>query len=422
MDSRTLSLTARADVPTLDEVELRGRWLVRMRAAGTVVELAVVAVGTFALGVPRSWPLLAALVAFGIASNVHLAHRVRLRQANERWFAAVLVVDIVILTCLLAGTGGATNPFSVFFLVQVAMATVVLTGRRAIVLAVLTMIAFGTLFLRGSAEEEMSRLHHGGAFSIHLYGMWFAYVVAAAIVATFIARLVRALHEREQELAKANDARARAERVAATGTLAAGSAHELATPLATIALIATDLERSALDPERAREEGALLRREVDRCRALLDDLAGRSGAEAGDASRTLTVDQLFDLLRASLGAVAEKVELVSVEATLRAPVRPLVRALRNLVENALDASPTARVRAEKVRAGVAFSIDDEGPGIAASTLEHLGEPFFTTKPAGKGMGLGIYLVRSFADAVGGTLSVTTGEKGSTFVLEVPMHE
>ncbi|CAN5765485.1 ATP-binding protein [soil metagenome] len=420
MSIRFVPITAKSAAQTVAEPELRARWLVRVRNAGSVVQIALVLTGVFGLGLPPTWPLLALLIAIGVASNMAFVRVIRRRAPPESLFAAVLVLDVVILACLLAGTGGATNPFSVFFLVYVALATVVLTGRRAIALAVRTMIAFATLFLRGSAEKEMLRLHHGAAFSIHLYGMWFAYVVAAAIVATFIARLVRALRERDHELTAANDARARAERVAALGALAAGAAHELATPLGTRAILANDLERGATTPDRVCEDGRTLRAEVERCRAIVDDLAGRSGSDVGEAPRAVQVSDVLAQVRAALGDVGEGVGYRAPDSlAIQAPVKPLVRALVNLVRNAIDAGGAIEIVGELHGDAVRFSVRDEGPGLDAAVLEHLGEPFMTTKSAGRGMGLGVYLVRAFADASGGTLSVATSKTGSTFVLELP---
>ena len=403
--------------------ELRGRWLVRVRGVATAAQIALVATGFFALGVPRSWPVLVGLLALGAASNVGLSRAISRRPPTEGVFAGALVVDVLVLSALLHGTGGATNPFSVFYLVYVALAAIVLTGRRAMAIAVLTMAAFGTLFVRGTAAEEMQRLHHGAAFSLHLYGMWFAYVLAAAVVGTFVARLVRAVHERERELSVAQEARARAERVAALGTLAAGAAHELATPLGTMAVVAKELERidpAAPDVEAVRADARLLRAEVERCRRIVDDLAGRSGGDLAEAPGPRSVGAVFDAVRGALGQDAARVRFEGdAAATLRAPLQALVRALVNLVRNALDASGQAELRCERHGENVRFSVHDDGPGLSQEALTHLAEPFFTTKASDRGMGLGLYLVRTFADASGGELSVATGEGGSTFCLELP---
>lgn len=405
------------------EAEVRGRWLVRVRTVATASQIALVVTGFFALGVPRSWPVLVALLALGALSNVALSRSLARRTPTERTFAGALVVDVLVLTALLHGTGGATNPFSVFYLVYVALAAIVLTGRRAMIIAVLTMAAFGTLFVRGTAAEEMQRLHHGAAFSLHLYGMWFAYVVAAAVVGTFVARLVKALHEREGELSLAQEARARAERVAALGTLAAGAAHELATPLGTIAVVAKELSRVSseqLDVEAIQQDALLLRREVERCRAIVDDLAGRSGGGLAAAPLPSSVGTVFGAVREALGQDAARVRFEGDDAaTLRVPIQALVRALVNLVRNALDASGSAELRGERGDGTLRFEVHDDGPGLSPDVLTHLAEPFFTTKAPEHGMGLGLYLVRTFADASGGQLSVATGARGSTFLLEIP---
>ncbi|MBK7581648.1 MAG: HAMP domain-containing histidine kinase [Myxococcales bacterium] len=402
---------------------MRGRWLARVRLVAAVAQMGLVATGFYALGVPRAWPVLLALLGLGVASNFHFRRSIARQVPIERTFSVALVTDVVVLTALLHGTGGATNPFSVFYLVYVALAAIVLTGRRAMSIAVLTMVAFATLFVRGSAAEEMQRLHHGAAFSLHLYGMWFAYVLAAAIVGTFIARLVLELRTRERELAEAQEARARAERVAALGTLAAGAAHELATPLGTIAIVAKELSRAAaeqFDSMAVAEDAQLLRAEVERCRRIVGDLAGKSGGDLAGAPLPSSVGVVFDAVRDALGPEATKVRFEGDDrATLRVPQRALVRALVNLVRNALDAAGAAELRSDKQAGHVRFTVHDAGPGLPPEVLTHLAEPFFTTKGGDRGMGLGLYLARSFADASGGQLSVATGGGGSTFVLEVP---
>lgn len=421
---RFLILSAKTRATAAEpEASLRGRWLARVRLVAVVAQIGLVATGFYALGVPRSWPLLVALLALGLASNALFRRSVARKVPSERTFASALVTDVLVLTALLHGTGGATNPFSVFYLVYVALAAIVLTGRLAMAIAVLTMVAFGTLFVRGTAAEEMQRLHHGAAFSLHLYGMWFAYVVAAAMVGTFVARLVRALRDRERELAEAQDARARAERVAALGTLAAGAAHELSTPLGTIAVVAKELSRAAeapLDGRAIGDDARLLRAEVERCRRIVSDLAGQSGGDLTGAPLPSSVGVVFDAVRDVLGQDAGHVRFEGDEqTTMRVPERALVRALVDLVRNALDAAGAAELRSERHEDKLRFTVRDEGPGLSPEVLTHLAEPFFTTKGGDRGMGLGLYLARSFADESGGQLSVTTGTGGSTFVLEIP---
>ena len=224
----------------------------------------------------------------------------------------------------------------------------------------------------------------------------------------------------------------RYERLASLTTLAAGAAHELGTPLATIAVVATEVER-VLDGLPAtiatplRDDVRLIRGEVMRCRQILDAMATDAGSPQGEPLVAITSAALVAAVVEQLPAPQRR----RLQTTHSGPALPLnvprdasVQALMNLVRNGLDASTpdTAvhlRVSAEGPRAR--FDVQDHGSGMSPTVLARCTEPFFSTKPTGRGMGLGLFLAKSLAEHLGGTLTIdSVAGNGVTATLSIPV--
>jgi two-component system sensor histidine kinase RegB len=218
----------------------------------------------------------------------------------------------------------------------------------------------------------------------------------------------------------------RSEQLAALTTLAAGAAHELNTPLGTIAVVARELELSCdTDDGGVLDDARLIRREVERCRTILSRMRVDIGEDAPNRIAA-SFDQLEKGLRESLGdgelprlrVVRDpKVELVP------APPRAIEQALLVLVRNAFDASPPdaqVTLRVESRETGhVRFEVRDGGTGMSDEMLRRAGQPFFTTKEPGRGMGLGLFLVRLVAQQCGATFAIDSKPgAGTTCVLEL----
>jgi two-component system, sensor histidine kinase RegB len=337
----------------------------------------------------------------------------------------ILLLDAVTLTGLLLAAGAAMNPFSVFYLVHVALAALLLDPRRTWVVAGFTSLAFGALFVLPShALDAHSRLMQHGATPLHLQGMWFAYSLAAGFVAHFVSRVASALQAREREIFEMQRAHVHTDRLAALSTLAAGAAHELGTPLGTIALVAKELEHG-LEREPSGQgfisDARLIRQEVERCRDILRQMAARAGEGAGEMPRQIAIHDVEASLLTALGSLGSKIvfENESSDAELVLPQGLLVQVLANLVNNALDAQLEAG-RSEPVRvvsriesSHASFEIIDRGSGIPELARARLGEPFFTTKAPGKGLGLGVFLARAFAEKMGGGLAFEARAIGGT---------
>jgi two-component system sensor histidine kinase RegB len=261
----------------------------------------------------------------------------------------------------------------------------------------------------------------------HLRGMWVALSLSAIFVVFFVQRVAAALAERDRELEEARVLAGRREKLASLATLAAGAAHELATPLSAIAVAAReldrDLARSGAGPALTADLG-LIRSQVARCKEILHQMSARAGETAGEP---IVVVRVEEWVREALDGLpgVERVEVDASPAgarTVRGPALGLVRALRVLVGNALQAAPdrAVRVAARPDPAGVSVEVRDEGPGMAPEVLARAGEPFFTTKGPGEGQGLGLFIARSLAEQLGGALELASSPgRGTTARIVLP---
>jgi two-component system, sensor histidine kinase RegB len=403
-------------------------WLVRLRWGFVVAQAATIAGARYLLAVDVPIGALAVVVAMAGLSNLALdAWSRRTRDPHDRALGLVFVLDTLILTALLYFAGGPANPFSAFYLVHVTIAAVVLGMRWSAAIVALSALSYAGLFFRHVNVPAMEHAHHSGtAFSVHLQGMWVALTIAASLIAYFVTRVAKALRAREAELLRVQQLAARNEKLASLSTLAAGAAHELGTPLGTIAIAAKELERSIRTaPDEAVLDARLIRDELERCRAIVRRMSANAGQTLGEVAEATTTAAVIEAVRARMGEGAfGNVELQVRDAPLVAPVQGLVQVLANLVQNAIHAtSPDGErivVLSDVVGDVVRFTVQDRGRGIARADLDRVGEPFFTTKPPGQGMGLGLFLAHAFAERHGGRLVLASEEgKGTRATLELP---
>ncbi len=386
-------------------------WLVRLRWVAVLAQAATVLVVGL-MGMEFDTARLSLLVGVAFASNLGcFVWLKRQREVREWMLAAIMAFDFVLLTALLHASGGPSNPFTVLFLVHIALAAVVLKARYAWSLAAMAMLCFFALFVFDDGEHASMMAHalmgHHSAMTLHLQGMWVAFAIAAAVIAYFVTRVTRDLEVQRNEAALARTRALRSERLASLATLAAGAAHELATPLSTIAVAAKELERdlqSLPGASDSAQDARLIRTEVQRCRHILDQMASDAGESAGEPFQWVTTSELLREATEDLRELSRVEITVQSDAKLHVPLRALGRALRGLVRNALQASTqTVQVRATTQDGRVLLEVEDRGTGMSPELLSRVGDPFFTTKEPGQGMGLGVFLARALCERLGGSL-------------------
>lgn len=422
-----------------DRAQLGLPWLVRLRWRILAGEAIAACAAHLLFGIDLELPRVLVFLVLAAATNVVLALNLKSAHASARVLcAAVLVLDAATLTAMLHASGGPSNPFSVLYLVYITLAALLVSPAWTWSLTAFAVLAYGSLFFTAADDPHTMHAEHAGhagaAFAGHLRAMWIAFTLTASLTAGAVTRLTAALADRDREIEEIREQASRSERLAALTTLAAGAAHELGTPLGTIAVAAGELEHhlKGIPAEHSGElldDARLIRSELARCRQILDQMSAASGEFTGEAPSPLPIAQLLDEVRREL-APAEAVRLQvknSVEGAAVLPHRAFARVLQSLLRNAFDATdprrPSAPVELSVERgAGGALElvVTDSGTGMAPEVLQRATDPFFTTKAPGKGMGMGLFLARAFVEQLGGSLSLTSSAGvGTRAAIELP---
>ncbi len=431
-----------ADSRQIDRLEVNASWLLRLRWVAVVGQLLTIAVARFVIRVELETLPLLIVVGFTAVSNIAFAYWLRthtrlpeqIRVRRDPWvLAAVMGVDLLSLTTLLFLSGGPANPFTIFFFVNLALAAVVLPTRSSWWLLLLALGCLAFLLVAHLPVPELNRPVGAGPtrqLTLQQVGLVTAVGLCAGVAIYFITRVTRELQERESELRLAELQTARGERLEALATLAAGAGHELASPLSTIAVIANDLSRhlEGTDvPETVIEDVGLIRSELNHCRRILDGMASGAGQALGEEMMPVTSQELLDETLEGLSRrerVAIDFEDDSASRAIVVPLTGMANAMRGLIRNGLDASPAeakVRVSTRATHDSLLITVEDHGCGMPPEVLARAGEPFFTTKEPGQGMGLGLFLTQNLLQRLGGSLTLdSTPDVGTTTVVRLPL--
>jgi two-component system sensor histidine kinase RegB len=402
-------------------------WLVKLHWIAILGEsVAIAAVqGAGVMKLPLA-PL-GALVGLAVLVNVALQAWLRRDPAvSDGFLAGVMLLDTAILTGLLHLSGGHFNPFSTLYIVNVALAAVLLPPRWSWTQAVFSVLAMGALFPM-QRWAPFGVQDHEAMMAVHLYGMLVAVAVAAFVIVLIVQRVTRALVRRDEELARERRLAEQRAKLSSLVTLAAGAAHELATPLSAIAIASKEMDREFVRggaSEGALADLRLIRSQVDRCKEILQHMSARAGENAGEPIVEVEVARWVE---GALDGLPDRerirAEVACGRALVRGPVRGMERALRVVLTNALQASPPGAevvLRARRAGAAVEVEIQDRGAGMAPEVLARAGEPFFTTKAPGQGSGLGLYIARTLAEQLGGELELESRDGvGTTARITLP---
>ena len=369
-----------------EEPEIVLTWLVRLRWLAIAGQILAVTVAYWGMGLPIELAPMAAVIAFTLLSNIALVQVMRIGLVHSALVPAVLVLDVCLLTALLYFSGGTDNPFVILYIVHIVMSVAVLGPAWTWLIVAIACGSFALLL-----RFHKPLMSDGRALPARLgdLGRWIAFALVAMLIGYFVRRVTRALRQREQELGATRERASRSEQLASLTTLAAGAAHELGTPLGTIAVIAKELELAAARVEAEggagepmAEDARLIRQEVDRCRRILDRMRVDIVEDLHQRTTTIPVEALLAKLREDLPSDEAARLRVSYAASVRevtGPVRAVQQALVVLVRNAFDAMPgeadEVKLSIERVDGRTVFTVEDRGHGMADEVLRRAGQPF-----------------------------------------------
>lgn len=363
-----------------------------------------------------------------ILAILNLVTWIRLRRkwpVSSMEFFAQLLVDVLALSALLYFSGGSTNPFISLYLLPLTIAAAALPWAYTWVMAGITISCY-TLLLFYYVPLPHNHEEHGSEFIMHVSGMWLAFVLSTVLIAWFVVKMGISIRERDKDLALAREQALRNEQIIALGTLAAGAAHELGTPLATMAIVTGELQNEYIENNEFQNNVSILRDQITHCKHTLTQLLADAGqARAEDAS-----GQAVDYF---LRQVLDKWQLMrpSVQFTYRGSgIQPapqilntqlLSQSILNLLNNAADASlKHIEIEVSWNYQELHLQILDDGDGLSGEAVQRAGQPFFTTKARGHGFGIGLFLANANIERFGGRVRLTNREGGACTQVILPL--
>jgi len=424
------SLTEQAGVPAGagDATGFKNmQQLIQLRWIAAVGQVLTIGVVYYGFGVPlpvdQMLAVLGCLVAFNGVSLMRW-HQYR-EVTNAELFVASLV-DVGMLTAQLYLSGGVTNPFVFLYLLQIILGAVLLEAWSTWVIVALTTACLAGLARFGRPLALPLDLDHGLA-SPYVQGVLVCFVINAALVVIFITRISRNLRERDARLAGLRQRAAEEEHIVRMGLLASGAAHELGTPLATLAVILGDWRRMPAfkaDAELLQEVGEM-QLQVQRCKTIVSGILLSAGEARGESSARTTICNFLD-------GLVEEWRITRPAAALSYENRfghdmPMVsdsavkQMICNVLDNALEASAHAlRLEVTHEADALVLTCTDDGPGFAPAMLAHLGKPYQSSKGR-PGGGLGLFLVVNVARTIGGSVSARNRpEGGAAVTISLPL--
>ena len=400
--------------PVLSSAAINLRRLVVLRAIALGGQaLAVgVAVDTLHMALPLK-PLVLILAALAVVNLFTWLRLNRPWPIRDAELFAQLALDVLVLTGLLYYTGGSTNPFAPLYLLPLTLTAAALPRAWTWAMVGLTVACY-TLLLFVYVPLPGTHAMHGDEFQMHVVGMWLGFLLSAALIATFAVRMSATLRERDRLAAAMREQALKHERVLALGTLATGAAHELGTPLSTMAVLVRDFS-----PERpvSGEALSILRGQIARCKEILSSLSAAAGQVRAEAGASRPLDAWLEELVQRWQSLRPGVPLrTHFDGTRPAPrivaEQTLAQAIVNILNNAADASPAAvEVSGHWTEEELVLEIADRGTGLAPEIMHRAGEPFLSTK--GEGLGLGLFLAYTTFNRFGGAVRLLARAGGGT---------
>lgn len=356
---------------------------------------------------------------------LNLVTLLRLQQqnnVNDEELLLQLLGDLVALTLLFYFTGGYSNPLVWMYLLPLTIAAVALKREYAWLLTAIAVACYSTLVFY---YVPLSHLHmhylDGKSSDIHLVGMWLGFVVSAGIIAFFVTRIGQSLRDYDHLMASIREQSLESERVLSLGTLAASAAHELGTPLATMAVVSKELAQDLANQPEQLQQLEIMRKQINRCKEILSSITSNAGQSRADTGQGLPLrDFLHEVIQRWRDTRPATELIVTLCDSTNNPIiftdRTLIQGIQNLLDNAADASEERiLLNAQWDDYLLQLEIRDFGSGISDDIKKQLGKPFFTSKDK-NGMGLGVYLTQLTLSRFGGELKLSNHIEGGALTL------
>lgn len=359
------------------------------------------------------------LTALVILTSVNLLTFMRLRKplpVAQLEFFIQLLVDLACLSAVFYFSGGANNPFVSYFLVPICICAATLSGTYTLAIAGLSVLSYSLLLFFHIPLPILSPHHYqaDNSINLHVMGMWLNFFISACLITYFIVKMARDLRAQEAQLNRWREDQLRDEQVMAVATLAAGTAHELGTPLSTMKLLLNELRTEYQHLEPLQNDLTLLQDQVNQCANTLRELVAtaehtKDGQLPSEdiGSYCASLIERWKIMRPDVIArihLADHNTNKGTNTDIRAQFHPTIaQAIINLLNNAADASPQEiDIEINWDEQKLIWIIKDMGAGIAEEVTAHLGKSFISTKT--KGLGIGLLLTQATINRYGGTVS------------------
>lgn len=401
--------------------------LIELRWTAVVGQVFTIELTHYSLGLQL--PIREMLVLVGCLASFNVISQMRLRTGrivrNVELFLALLV-DVAVLTLQLYLSGGTNNPFIYLYLLQLTLGAVLLSGAYIWSILIITTLSFVALAEYHLPLALPPNLHEGMS-SLYVLGLLVCFVLNATLLMVFITRINRNLRERDSRLAAARRRLVEEEHIVRMGLLASGAAHELGTPLSTLAVILGDWQYDNLLANNAalKEDIAEMQTQVQRCKSIVSSILLSAGETRGEASVQTTVRTFVDALADEWRNTRSIAKFdYDNEFGIDTPMvsdTTLKQMVFNVLDNARDASSAwVGLSVTRYQESLRLTVTDRGPGFASDMLAKLGTPYQSTKNR-PGGGLGLYLVLNVARTLGGSVTARNrSEGGAQVTIELPL--
>lgn len=395
--------------------------LIQLRWIAVIGQIATIEFAFYGLGIDLPVRIMLVALSFLLAFNIISLLRWRTRRtfSHAELFVSLLV-DVAVLTAQLYLSGGASNPFVFLYLLQVTLGAVLLKPYFVWSLFAITAICFATL--AGFADPlTLPPDHDRGLSSLYIQGTLICFVLNAVLLVMFITRINKNLRQQDARLAGLRQRAAEEEHIVRMGLLASGAAHELGTPLATLAVILGDWRRlpAFTSDQELLQEVTEMETQLKRCKAIVSGILLSAGETRGESSSATTINRFMaDMVeewrhthvRAALhydNQLLQDLPVVSDSA--------VKQMIFNVLDNALESSGEwLKLSVSRDADDLVLRCTDKGPGFAAATLAQLGKPYNSSKGR-PGGGLGLFLVVNVARTLGGVVTAANQQEGGACV-------